>query len=348
MQENSVYNEEKKENYDIFDLVKYILSFFIVAIYTGLYPSILYPWLRIAVPLFFIISSYLLFSKINRGVENEFLVIKKYISRQIKMYIFWFIVLLPFTIIVRKEWFSNGIVLGLFNCLKNTLFSSTFIASWYITSSIWGVIILYKASKKMNPKILTILASIIYFICCLRSSYYLRIIQFESIEKIINTFEILFVNPVFSFPVAIFWMNIGKLFADKKIKIKNNNYYFGIIISALLLYFEWIITIKNENNNDFDLYFMLAPFVIFCFIFILKHNVNIKKAYTLRKISVITYPMHASIAKALLLLFEKLNVCGNLASIISFVSTIIICHLTYFIFLKLSKYEKLKILKNAY
>ena len=42
----------KSENYDIFDLVKLILSIMIVAIHTSLFPTILYPWLRLAVPLF--------------------------------------------------------------------------------------------------------------------------------------------------------------------------------------------------------------------------------------------------------------------------------------------------------
>ena len=54
---------------DILDLTKYILSFMIVAIHLELWPNILYPWLRLAVPLFFMISSYILFSKLN--VTNE-------------------------------------------------------------------------------------------------------------------------------------------------------------------------------------------------------------------------------------------------------------------------------------
>ena len=57
-----------KTNYDILDLAKFIFSLMILAIHTSLFPKILYPWLRIAVPMFFIISSFLLFKKINNSV----------------------------------------------------------------------------------------------------------------------------------------------------------------------------------------------------------------------------------------------------------------------------------------
>lgn len=60
-----------EKNYDILDLIKFVFSIMIVAIHTELLPNILYPWLRLAVPLFFIISSFLLFSKINKSSKDE-------------------------------------------------------------------------------------------------------------------------------------------------------------------------------------------------------------------------------------------------------------------------------------
>ena len=61
------------KNNDTFDILKYILSFMIIAIHTGGgYARALYPWLRIAVPLFFMISAYLLFSKyVKQSFENK-------------------------------------------------------------------------------------------------------------------------------------------------------------------------------------------------------------------------------------------------------------------------------------
>lgn len=52
-----------RKNYDIFDLTKFILSLFIVAIHSSILLDILSPCVRIAVPLFFMISSYLFFER---------------------------------------------------------------------------------------------------------------------------------------------------------------------------------------------------------------------------------------------------------------------------------------------
>lgn len=99
----------KLKNYDVLDLTKLVLSIMIVAIHTSLFPNILYPWLRLAVPLFFIISSFLLFSKVNNvSLTEKDIVVKNYIIRQLKLYLFWFIILLPLTVIIRKEWIIGG------------------------------------------------------------------------------------------------------------------------------------------------------------------------------------------------------------------------------------------------
>ena len=60
-----------QKNYDIFDFVKFILSIFIVSLHSGIVPDIFIPIVRVAVPLFFIISSYLLFEKKSILAENS-------------------------------------------------------------------------------------------------------------------------------------------------------------------------------------------------------------------------------------------------------------------------------------
>ena len=59
----------------IFDIVKFFLSLMVVAIHCELFPLTLYPWLRLAVPLFFVISSYLFFGNLQKcktvGEKNQ-------------------------------------------------------------------------------------------------------------------------------------------------------------------------------------------------------------------------------------------------------------------------------------
>lgn len=160
------------KNYDILDITKFILSIFIVAIHTGLLPNILFPWLRLAIPLFFIISSYLLHSKTKGKKKDEKkAIIKKYIQRNLILYAFWFVALLPITIYARKEWFEPGILSGIWTTITQTLFSSTFIASWYISATIIGTLIVEYLSERIKKLWLMPILLSSYAICCFTSSY---------------------------------------------------------------------------------------------------------------------------------------------------------------------------------
>ena len=57
-----------EKNYDSkFDIIKFILSLFVVLVHTEVYTKALHPWIKITVPMFFVITSYFLFSKLNRS-----------------------------------------------------------------------------------------------------------------------------------------------------------------------------------------------------------------------------------------------------------------------------------------
>ena len=147
----------------VFDLSKYILSIMVVAIHSELFPNHLYPWLRIAVPLFFIISSYFLFFKVQQHPNNKNEIVRTFIKRNLELYVFWFVVSLPFTIYKRRVWWTGDIFHFFFTVLKNLLFSSTFTASWYITASIWACIILCKV--KISKEIAVPCLIYIYIYC---------------------------------------------------------------------------------------------------------------------------------------------------------------------------------------
>ena len=107
-----------------YDLIKFFLSLLVLAIHATLYPMVLYPWLRIAVPLFFMMSSYFLFSKLREAPKDKHrAILKKFVVRNLQLYSYWFIILLPVTIYIRKElWFSNGFLENTLTILKSILF----------------------------------------------------------------------------------------------------------------------------------------------------------------------------------------------------------------------------------
>lgn len=74
-----------RDNIDVFDVAKFIMAIMVVSIHTlGKYA--IYPIFRIAVPLFFMISSFLFFSNSKKNNGTKYL--KKFCIRNIKLYFF--------------------------------------------------------------------------------------------------------------------------------------------------------------------------------------------------------------------------------------------------------------------
>lgn len=264
---------------DILDLVKIILSVFLVAIHCQLFPMFLYPWLRLAVPLFFIISSYLLFSKINNSPKIEKKqIIRHYILRLCKLYLFWFIVLLPITFYVRRNIFDNGILVGV---LKTLLSGSTFIASWYIFATIIGTILVDYLSNKLNNNVLLLLFGFVYIICCLTSSYTFILEKNSTINTFFSYLNLV-IEPQFSFLVSLIYIYYGKLFAEGKIQINKRLNVILIIVFCILLYFEWFIIYKSYGFFNKDCYLFIAPAALLIFNYVKNVKVFIKNSKLLR------------------------------------------------------------------
>lgn len=330
---------------DILDLTKYILSFMIVAIHLELWPNILYPWLRLAVPLFFMISSYILFSKLNvTNEETKKVYIKNYIKRNLQLYLFWFIALLPITASVRQNWFSNGVI-GLIKYIPNVLFSSTFVASWFIVGAVWAVVILY-LTRKINWKILLMIFSLVYLICCIRSSY--GYLLSSKVWSVINSYESIFTNPVFSFPVATFWMFIGKLFADLRVRnFKKSLLLIFLVLSSACLWLEWRFVIHLGGLNNNDCYLMLPPVCVCIFALIKDMKIELNNSKTLRTISTVTYPLHSSLIVVVGVIFSRF--CGGIDFIwLKYIVVVVGCHIATLIILKIEKFKFFRFFKYAH
>lgn len=330
----------KNNTNSIFDLLKLILAIMVVCIHCQILPSILFPWVRIAVPLFFVISSYFLFSKLKVVKEKEKkYVVKKYVIRNIKLYLFYAILLLPLILYHRNYFYDKSVVKGFLRIIRSVLFSSTFIASWYIMASIIGTIIIYKLSKRFSNKYLFIISLVIYLLITLRSSYMFAINN-KFILKIINMYELLFTASYNSFPVSLIWIVIGKIFAEKKIE---NNYTYKIVsvIAVIGLFVEhYLVKLKSGSINN-DCYIMLVPSVILIFIQITNAKmITIKNSVKIRNFSTILYALHGTIHAVIAVIFKSIGVINQ--NIFIFILTMFLC---YIIFLVEQKFENIKYFK---
>ena len=318
---------ERSRNNDLLDLVKLILACMVVAIHTGLFDPVLYPWLRLAVPLFFIISSYLFFVKVNSCEDNrqKLLALKNFVLRNLKLYAFWFIVLFPINVFTRG-WFDGGFWLGIHNIVNGFLLASTFVASWFIMALIIGTVIVFFASKKINNTVLFILGAILFVLIAMRSSYIYLFTDIKGLNDFllgVHSYESVMNDPINSFPAGIFWIICGKIFADGGVKasIKTSGIVFGV--SAALLFAEWLVLYNLTGYYNKDFYIMLAPCALSAFnILIQLKPIKLKYAREMRKFSIIMFASHGAVlavVQKLLNLTVGSHLPPTLASIIKFV-----------------------------
>ncbi len=341
------------KNYDIFDLVKYILSIMVIAIHSSLFPMVLYPWLRLAIPLFFIISSFLLFKKINTSPKEERKsIIKKYIIRLIKLYLFWFIILIPFTIHRNINIFNNGVITGIMRIISSAFFSSTFPGSWYIIATIEGTLIVSYLSKKYNWKLLLVLFLIINILCSITQCYHTLFTNLSFLKKAYSFYTIIFSQPQFNFSVALIYILLGKLFADGKFDhFKKVTFIVTMIASIILLYLEWRFIYKLNGYYNRDCYIFLVPLSFSMFGLIRNIDTRVKNYKTLRQISNFSYPFHISFIAVIHAILNKIKFISSneiYYSISTFLITTICVIFAYSIVHCLEKNKYLNFLKYSH
>lgn len=126
------------------------------------------PLLNAAVPVFFILSSFFLFSKMEK---SGFLwcVWMSFFKRISILYLFWFIITLPVTLYTRTDyWELSQPVLAL-TFFKDLLFSHTFGGSWFLSALVVGSLFVFLLKKYLNANniVLLLLAIAVYiFVKC--------------------------------------------------------------------------------------------------------------------------------------------------------------------------------------
>lgn len=278
--------ERENSNLAVIDLAKLIMAFMVVGIHMlGNYG--IYPLFRIAVPLFFMISSYLFFIKDNGSTER----LKKFCLRNFKLYAFWFIVLSPI-FLKQGKYLEGDLAHNFFSLFMKIIFGSSFPASWFISALIIGVIIIFYARKyKIRDEVILAITGSIYIICCLNSNYHNLFSENSMILQMNRWYPATLYN---GFPAGLFWIALGSYLARKDV-FRKKKAISGLIISAAFLMAEYGIIQKYHLAEANDCYVMMIP--VCCFLFELLLHCKIKgNTKILRKISTIVYCVHLTIA----------------------------------------------------
>lgn len=314
-----------------------------------------YVILRIAVPFFFIASSFLLFKKIINNPNEHSQILKNYYKRIFLLWLFWFVISLPYTI--DKIFIVSNLPLSIkfVRLFLKLLLQGGFDGAWYLWSSIISVFFVDKLTKNNKWKSCLTISLVFYLLACILSSYF-NLFNFlpENIAKaIITPFEWLSkldINLYQTFLSGTIFVFIGKLFAQKGNLLPSTK---TILIGyPIFAYTELFICTYFSLSIATDFFLTLLPFSIAFFQAILNWDVKPKPIHKqLRICSTFIYLYHF----VFLYCFYRFcgilgfNVVGNIALtvviyLITVSSGILLCALNQ----KLSKKNGFKFLQYSY
>ena len=288
---------EKLKCSDAIDVARFILSLMVVLIH--LHTTVLanrfggaeLPILRLAVPIFFMISSFLLFRRLDG--KNDRLELKRFLKRNLLLYAGWFVVLFPLNY-AYKQYFANGFINGLKEILLCFFFNATFFASWFIVALILGTLIVYLLTRKLSNRTVLIIGIFIYALCCLVCNYRLLFSDASPIGWLDAVYPYGMYN---SFPVAIVWVAMGKCFADRPSgrRLLRRRSLLLPVLGVVPLFLEEQLILRLNCAAAYDCYFTLLLAAPLWFDWLLSSELRCAFAKQLRQTSVVIYCLHGDI-----------------------------------------------------
>ncbi len=184
------------------DLLKFSMALCVVALHSWLFKNVpslhavVHPLYLVAVPVFFTVSSYLFFAKVSRcGAGGGWTVLGHYLKRLGVFYLFWFIVMLPLTIIA-KHWHHHFSAAGFF---RDLFLASTFRGSWFLAALLFGMPVVFIARKAFGG------VPVLFAALALHLAFQPPLIDFFPLLGRIGRY---------AFPSSMVWMALGAWMAD--------------------------------------------------------------------------------------------------------------------------------------
>lgn len=306
-----------------------------------------FPWVRIAVPIFFVLSSFFLWTKLNADRANADHTVKRFLLRDLKLYWAWFLALLPVTLYINR-YFTKGLWNGLKEIAIGFFFGSTFRASWFLSALIISVLIIYIASKKLSNKILFISGLSINILCCLMFAYGGLWSSRNWMTILRNAYPFPMCN---SFPVALVWIVMGKLLAENRNRLLAIRHPFvGFGVSCVFLWLEHRLVTDLNWVIANDCYILLIPTVFFAVICMLRSDIAIPNAKFLRSASTVIYCSHYSVCfvEGAVIRALGFDLMGTIGGTLQFICAVLTGILMTFVFKQLETVKGFRWVKYFY
>lgn len=322
------------------DILKFIMALLIVAIHSEAvndFPivyEVMNPVIMSAVPMFFVISAFLLFRKIRQSQlsgQQERGILLHFTWRLFLLYSFWMVVQFPLVIHTR-HYLSMSFLEFIYNFLLDIAFRSTFHGAWFFSALVVGTWLIYFASKILKDKTIWILPLFVA----------LYIYHADDLPVQYQTFWFLYqenvINPQNSFLVSLFWISAGFILANPDIieKIENlrNSYVMGGLFCI-----AWLLSIMLLDSRVI----MVLP------LFVLFYNWNLesKPIYKMmRQSSILIFTLHFIFIGIFRMVCPNVELLQH--GLFLYVILVLLCLLSSLVILKLKDCKIFSWLKYSY
>lgn len=319
----------------VFDVLRLLLAIVVVGIHARVFAvGWGYPLCRLAVPLFFILSAYFLYNKIDCGLDGGVAAIRRFVKRNWMLYAFWVIVLLPYFLYVYKQrWFGRG-WLGCYDSLKR-IFVIGVQSYWFIIAGIVAMVISYVILKYLGEKTLWCISIMGYLAAVVSSSHCYLMDDIPVVRELYDYFVLVYERPEFTFIGALIWISTGMWFArwqEESSVISLSCVVLDILLclfAIALLLAEASYVRRKTGMGTCDVYAAL-PFAVWSvFRIVSRLKINLQNLRICRDLSVALYMMHAPIIAVFVFAAKH---CGlNAYGGITFCGTLLVCLMIFFI-----------------
>lgn len=363
----------KGKRYPILDLVRFIAAMLVIFIHIfpegsttasiGLDSSVpmlltesfVHAILRPATPIFFLISGFLLFQRINAEQSSGWKRVGHFCLRLLFLYLFWYVVALPLTVKDIVDFIGQGDTQGLIHYFVITLWKGAPRGFWFLVSLALSVVIANLFRGKKGIIALCVIAGVLYAYGCLNSAYFgIFTAKEDSFSKTI-AFIGNYLELSYCVLEALLFVTLGKFFALYGPKQIKGNIVF-IVLAFLLMVGELFLTLFFGWHVYPDAYFSLPIFVCLLMNFLLNLHIEspsfARVAKKLKNVGSFSYLFHVQFFVYLHWIFDASGYNVFRVYIALLLVPYVICVLLSFglqtAFESLSKYRPLRFLRYSY
>lgn len=313
------------KNYSLIDITKFVLAFLVIGVHTFPFSDIsselnlifIASICRIAVPFFFVASSFFFFQKDRK--------ITSYLKRIALLYLIWTIIYSPF--IIKALLNSSNLPLALLRLLIDFFINGSYYHLWFLPALLLAMYLSDKIYRQWGIKTLLAVALILYLV-----GYVINIYGYHLNSPLINNYLDVFETSRNGLFFGIPYVTIGLLFKEKRPDLKSS--LWGLILSVLALGLEIALYYRLGYLTTLSsMYLTLWPLSFF--FFALELNISDQKEFkdhkNLRLASSFIYTSHLLFAIVIGPFVNNQLLFYILVALISTISAFILIYLKKYI-----------------